>query len=680
MERDQFLAKAGTSLSKLSTANVEFICPLCSHTRKKNRLPCCDIRLNDNHELVLWNCKHCLQSGHFFVAPKGGKPTRKTNGPIHYYYGPDLRHFGKPKPIWEHRNGKGQWEARRGPHKVADLLYRLDDVQRAIERGEPVAVVEGEPDAESCWRLGLAATCNATGASGWNSRHSAQLAGANLIVFNDNDAPGYAYADAVCACSMQYAASVRRLDLKDYWPEIAEHQDISDWVAKGHGADDLRALIPLAVPYTGIVKATSTQLPAGTLDVSDFYGYAPEANYIFRHTGQRWPKSAVNDRLPKVGRLNASTWINRNNSVEQMTWSPGDPALIKDKLVLQSGWIEKKGATVFNLYHPPHLKLGDPRNAERWVEHVRKVYPNDAEYLIKWFAHRCQHPAIKINHALFLGGAPRIGKDTLLAPVRHTIGDWNCATASPTQMLGRFNSFLKSVILVISEARDLGEINRPQFYEHTKQIIAAPPPTLTVDEKNTHAYEIPNIVGVIITSNHKVGGIFLPENDGRHYVAWSPVSLDDFEDGYFDALWQWYEHGGHDDIAAYLMGLDVSEWNPKSPPPRTPAFYEIVAASRAPEGSEMADTLDLLGRPEVVTITDLQRFSSEDFGNWLKDRRNRRVIGAHLESAGYVLVNNDTAKDGLWKIAGRRQAVYGRTDLTVSDQHRAVAKKRDNSI
>jgi len=51
-------------------------------------------------------------------------------------------------------------------------------------------------------------------------------------------------------------------------------------------------------------------------------------------------------------------------------------------------------------------------------------------------------------------------------------------------MLGRFNGFVCSVILRVSEARDLGDVNRFAFYEHMKPYLAAPPDVLRCDEKN----------------------------------------------------------------------------------------------------------------------------------------------------------------------------------------------------
>ena len=40
-------------------------------------------------------------------------------------------------------------------------------------------------------------------------------------------------------------------------------------------------------------------------------------------------------------------------------------------------------------------------------------------------------------------------------------------------MLGRFNGFLKSVVLRVNEARDLGDVNRYQFYDHLKTPLRA---------------------------------------------------------------------------------------------------------------------------------------------------------------------------------------------------------------
>jgi hypothetical protein len=450
-------------------------------------------------------------------------------------------------------------------------------------------------------------------------------------------------------------------------------------------------------------------LPCGvTLD--DFRAYMPMHAYIYMPTGEMWPGESVNSRLPPI-RIGAdedgkpkftcaSAWLDRNKPVEQMTWAPGSPQLIADRLITGGGWIERQGVTVFNLYRGPAIEPGDPDEAAPWIEHVRRVYPNDADRIIRWLAQRVQRPADKVNHALVLGGPPGIGKDTLLEPAKRAVGPWNFAEVSPQQLLGRSNGFLKSVILRVSEARDLGEVNRYSFYEHLKAIIAAPPDVLRVDEKNLREYNVPNLCGVIITTNHKTDGIFLPADDRRHYVAWSDLTMDDFEADYWAKLWSWFDRGGDRNVAAYLASLDLSSFDPKAPPPKTQGFWDIVDASRAPEGAELADVIDAFGTdkdpngepiaPVAFTLAKVLEMAAalapkdndgnperSSFAYWLADRKNRRQIPHRFEQCGYAPVRNGYAKDGLWKIGGARQVIYALAGRSPSDRLAAAESVRD---
>ncbi len=182
--------------------------------------------------------------------------------------------------------------------------------------------------------------------------------------------------------------------------------------------------------------------------------------------------------------------------------------IIPNRLVAEGGWIERAGVSCFNLYRPPTIKPGDAAQAGPWLDHVKKVYPDDAPHIVKWLAHRVQHAETKLNHALVLGGKQGIGKDTIVEPVKRAIGPWNFSEISPQQTVGRFNGFLKSVILRINEARDLGESDRFKFYDHMKAVTAAPPDVLRVDEKNLREHSVLNCCGVIITTNEKTNGIY----------------------------------------------------------------------------------------------------------------------------------------------------------------------------
>jgi hypothetical protein len=196
--------------------------------------------------------------------------------------------------------------------------------------------------------------------------------------------------------------------------------------------------------------------------------------------------------------------------------------------------------------------------------------------------------------------------------------------------------------------------------------------------------KLPNVCGVVITTNHKTDGIYLPADDRRHYVALCGLTKEDFRTDYWNTLYQWYERDGYCNVAAYLAQLDLSDFDPKAPPPNTPAFWAIVDANRSPEDAELADVLDHIGKVQgqtpvlAVTLQMLTAHATGEFQVWLQDRKNRRVISHRLEPE-YTPVKNPDAGDGLWKVMGKRQAVYAHSRLSVAEQIRSARVLTDQS-
>lgn len=60
--------------------------------------------------------------------------------------------------------------------------------------------------------------------------------------------------------------------------------------------------------------------------------------------------------------------------------------------------------------------------------------------------------------------------------------------------------------------------------------------------------------------------------------------------------------GGAGHVAAYLAERDLSKFNPRALPKRTPAFFDIVDTGQVPEDAELADALDQLGRPPCLFV------------------------------------------------------------------------------
>jgi hypothetical protein len=284
--------------------------------------------------------------------------------------------------------------------------------------------------------------------------------------------------------------------------------------------------VPLANPPSTIRSIDRA------IGLEDFYALPAVNQFLFMPTRELWPRTSVDGLLPPIqtGRkragkyvvLKPSSWLTQYRRVEQLSWVPGLPEIIEDKLIFDGGWQDRQGGRCLNLYRPPQTVLGDASQATPWVDHLKRLYPDDADLISDWLAHRIQHPGEKPNYALVLGGGQGIGKDMLLQPVKLAVGPWNFQEISPVNLLEPFNPFVKAVILRMNEAHDLGEserANRYALYERVKVYAATPPDVLRCNEKHIRQYYVPNVLGLIITTNHKSDGVYLPSDDRRHFIA-----------------------------------------------------------------------------------------------------------------------------------------------------------------
>lgn len=129
------------------------------------------------------------------------------------------------------------------------MLYRLPQVARAVAAGETVHVVEGEKDVAALEGLGLVATCNAGGAGKWRNDYSEALRGAHVVIIPDHDDPGRKHAEDVKAALEGAAADVRIIYLPGLGPVLPKHgKDVSDWLAAGGTAEELRVLVKNPLP------------------------------------------------------------------------------------------------------------------------------------------------------------------------------------------------------------------------------------------------------------------------------------------------------------------------------------------------------------------------------------------------------------------------------------------------
>lgn len=277
----------------------------------------------------------------------------------------------------------------------------------------------------------------------------------------------------------------------------------------------------------------------------------------------------------------------------------------------------------------------------------------------------------------FFSLEPKVGKDSLLEGWRYAIGSANWAETTPKAMLNsQFNGYRKSVVLRINECHDLGEHSRFEFYDHMKDLSASGPFALPVNEKHRAEYYIPNATAPVLTTNHRLV-FYVLANDRRNLFCWSVCNGSEFDETYWNAFYAWYEAGGYENVAAYLMARDLSRFDPKAAPFKTPWFWESVESSRDAEEPEMLDTIEKIGFDNAFTLDDLKGQAAVTMDLWdlLNDPKKRRVVSHRLEKCGYMPVRNPDVTSGLWMVAGKRKVVYAGRDLSPSAQMDAVLRR-----
>lgn len=124
-------------------------------------------------------------------------------------------------------------------------LYRLPQLIEHTEKkpGEPVYIVEGEKDADTLAKMGLAAT-TAGGANQWRRDFAKYFKSARVVILPDNDGPGKELAERIVKDIKGICHAYKVVGTS-----TAEHGDVTDYMGEGYGKEDLLDLVE-AEPWT----------------------------------------------------------------------------------------------------------------------------------------------------------------------------------------------------------------------------------------------------------------------------------------------------------------------------------------------------------------------------------------------------------------------------------------------
>jgi DNA primase len=195
------------------------------------------------------------------TAPSASSEKESTRQRVYVY----TDNFGDPvyrkvRPtgpkgfIWERLDDKGNWVQGLGGR--ARYLYRLPEL---IESPDRVWLAEGEKDADTLCALGLTATTCGGANEPWLSEYDRCVAGRDVVVLTDNDAPGWERGNMLAEKLCHIAKSLRIVSFTG--TDLPEHGDVTDWLESGHPRKELEAL----ADATPVVEKDESASP-GTSD------------------------------------------------------------------------------------------------------------------------------------------------------------------------------------------------------------------------------------------------------------------------------------------------------------------------------------------------------------------------------------------------------------------------------
>jgi hypothetical protein len=406
----------------------------------------------------------------------------------------------------------------------------------------------------------------------------------------------------------------------------------------------------------------------GTVPKENFVFFAPSNVFLYRPTLSEWIAAAVDSAVSPINDqgkiIKATEWLKKNQLCTSMTC---DPLLDEDYI---SGYdcrdgeiVRIEGAALFNAFRRPLIELGDQHLAQPFLQHVYTVFPRsgDGRQFLDYMAHRVQHPGIKPRFALLIAGDQGVGKDTAVEMCIPAIGSWNVANISAAHLESPFNEYASSVLIRISEQATQKDLNKWGFNEAVKVLIAGSPDFVKINPKYGQKHSIRMFCGVIITTNHLLSAIYIPEDDRRYDVieaaTKSEMGLKEDSDRitYFENLWDWYKKGGDSHIAAFLHHRDLSNFSAENGQRKTIAHRSVVCQSYTSD-EWLIDILDDKGAPKIITSIEILDKMDD------ASKKKPGKIQPALLRRGYRVMHNADRGDGRWRFDGRVYKVFSSSE------------------
>ena len=266
----------------------------------------------------------------------------------------------------------------------------------------------------------------------------------------------------------------------------------------------------------------------------------------------------------------------------------------------------------------------NPSAIQIWLDHLLFVLGSEEERdrFLKWCAFVAQHPKLKPNWCFLVISEAGLGKDTMTAPLKLAVGERNHTDILSYALADNFNPWIEHKLIIVGEtARSKSPFaHATDVNNRLKPLLAAPPPTLTVNDKNTKRYEIPNRTAVIMFSNDAVP-LYLEKNSRRVHVV-NRLGEAARDQSYYEGVYKWLDDGGAALCASYLLTLPLTDADIATfkggVAPATPDKIELEEQNVDPPRGALEDLI-ADARAGITTDTPYNLVATADeLAGWIK--------------------------------------------------------------
>lgn len=285
-------------------------------------------------------------------------------------------------------------------------------------------------------------------------------------------------------------------------------------------------------------------------------------------------------------------------TVERLAFEPYQPEFLD-------------GGQAYNTWRPSNVEAREG-DAQWFLDHIAYLFPDEnvAGYVLDYLALLVQEPWEKILFFLLIVGVEQgTGKTAVTEVMTRILGPHNTVAPSNDEIASQFTGWQEGKQLAV--VHELMMLGRQQISNRLKPV--ATEPKLSIRVMYRAAYDAPNRLALIATSNH-FDALKVDNADRRWLVV--ETQAQQREPEYYDALWA--HIASAEDLGAVKWMLQHREvkLNPKGKAPLTTAKTEMVEQALADEEAYIMECFeegaapfdfDLVRRDDLVTLVQ-QRF------------------------------------------------------------------------